>query len=356
MIRRPQSTVALWLASFCIAGWWINLDGERVRADVPSPFERLHALDRLAEYHHREARRLRSILEETSSLLEISSDEDNSQLDRTVRTRLRTQLAATRVRWDRTHRRVQRHRWQWAPGRSSDLTHLLRIVEREHLSSQRNRIDALRRLAKGDNQHAFWAGHRAQQTVELAQHDATKEAARQQAEGAIERARHDEEATRRAIERAEAALEKTLERMPDTRSRDFHRRKGALVRPVSREPTQTFGPNKQDEYLSYVRHTGLTYRVPSGTEVRAVSGGEVVYASRFEGYGELVMLAHGRRYHTLYAHLQSIAVEPGEAVDPRDVIGRSGRTGSLDGAKLYFELRRDGTPIDPAPWFVRGGD
>jgi septal ring factor EnvC (AmiA/AmiB activator) len=322
-------------------------------ANVPNPFERLRTLDRLADHHHREARRLRALLADSNE--SASDDAAETRLDRTVSMRLRRQLAGDRMRWERAHRYVRRHRWQWAPGTSSDVSHLLQMAERQHLASQTSRIRALRRLDDGPDRRRLRVGNEARMTVELAQHQATEEAARTRAEWVVERARRHETATRRAIERASEQLESTLARMPTSQSRDFHRRKGGLTPPVSKKPSQRFGPRKQDDYLSYVRHTGWTYRIPPNTEVRAVASGEVVYARRLEGYGDVVILAHGRHYHTVYAHLRALDVEPGDEVEQGSVVGRSGETGSLDGPKLYFEMRREGTPIDPEPWFVRGG-
>jgi septal ring factor EnvC (AmiA/AmiB activator) len=66
-----------------------------------------------------------------------------------------------------------------------------------------------------------------------------------------------------------------------------------------------------------------------------------------------VIIDHGYSYHSLYAHLDKIEVEPGQKVDRGEKIATSGSSGSLEGAKLYFELRHKGHPINPRSWFIR---
>ncbi|HET7007022.1 MAG TPA: M23 family metallopeptidase, partial [Candidatus Binatia bacterium] len=60
---------------------------------------------------------------------------------------------------------------------------------------------------------------------------------------------------------------------------------------------------------------------------------------------------HGERYYTIYAHLSEISRKLGEDVQKGEIIGRVGDSDSLSGAKLYFELRKDGRSVDPLPWF-----
>lgn len=134
---------------------------------------------------------------------------------------------------------------------------------------------------------------------------------------------------------------------------DFHRRKGALLPPVGAEPTHRFGPRKQDGSMSYIRHTGLTYMIDAGIDVRSVAAGVVVFADRLEGFGLLVIVDHGGGYHSLYAHLEEFSVAPGQRIGHRALVGQSGQSGSLEGPKLYFELRQNSIPVDPVEWFVR---
>ena len=147
------------------------------------------------------------------------------------------------------------------------------------------------------------------------------------------------------------ALGEALTQMPDYPTReDFHRHKGTLIPAVTRAPVHRFGARK---LRGYARDQGYTYDVEEGREARAASRGLVVFAGTFEGYGKTVVVAHGSGYHSVYAHLRATSVRKGQRVGRGDTLGEAGQTGSLDGPKLYFELRRGGVPIDPNQWFVR---
>lgn len=152
---------------------------------------------------------------------------------------------------------------------------------------------------------------------------------------------------------AEQAL---FERLSELKQRveieDFHRQKGTLFPPVNRRPDKAFGPQQRPDSYTENRHTGLTYRVDVGTEVRSVADGVVADVDRLPGFGRVAIVDHGDEYHTVYAHLREFTVEPGDELDARDVVGHSGDSGSLDGPKLYFELRQRGRPVDPEEWFV----
>ena len=76
------------------------------------------------------------------------------------------------------------------------------------------------------------------------------------------------------------------------------------------------------------------------------------FAGWFRGYGRLVILDHGDRYFTVSGHLAELAVEVGDAVAAGEAIGAVGDTGSLSGARLYFEIRRGSEPLDPRDWLA----
>lgn len=99
--------------------------------------------------------------------------------------------------------------------------------------------------------------------------------------------------------------------------------------------------------------SGLLLRASLGTKVRSVAEGRVVHAGFLRGYGLLVILDHEHSYHSLYAHLSRHSVEVGATVKAGDLIGYVGDSESLDGAKLYFELRRGGRPVNPKYWLQK---
>jgi murein DD-endopeptidase MepM/ murein hydrolase activator NlpD len=94
-------------------------------------------------------------------------------------------------------------------------------------------------------------------------------------------------------------------------------------------------------------HEGIDIGVPYGTPIRAAAAGRVVYAGWMSGYGNLVAIDHGRGISTAYGHQSSIAVGNGQVVSQGQTIGYVGCTGHCFGPHLHFEVRINGTPVDP---------
>jgi murein DD-endopeptidase MepM/ murein hydrolase activator NlpD len=94
-------------------------------------------------------------------------------------------------------------------------------------------------------------------------------------------------------------------------------------------------------------HEGIDIGVPSGTPIHSAAAGKVVYAGWMEGYGNLVAVDHGRGLSTAYAHQSRIGVSLGQTVAQGQVIGYVGCTGHCFGPHLHFEVRVNGTPVDP---------
>jgi murein DD-endopeptidase MepM/ murein hydrolase activator NlpD len=94
-------------------------------------------------------------------------------------------------------------------------------------------------------------------------------------------------------------------------------------------------------------HEGIDIGVPSGTPIHAAATGRVVYAGWMEGYGNLVAIDHGSGLSTAYGHQSSIAVGVGQNASQGEVIGYVGCTGHCFGPHLHFEVRVNGTPVDP---------
>ncbi len=100
--------------------------------------------------------------------------------------------------------------------------------------------------------------------------------------------------------------------------------------------------------LSY-DHPGVDYRANVGTPVMAAADGVVTIATFGwnGGYGTTVLIAHSNGRATRYGHMSSLAVKPGEIVQQGEVIGYSGNTGRSTGPHLHFELRINGSAVDP---------
>ena len=114
-----------------------------------------------------------------------------------------------------------------------------------------------------------------------------------------------------------------------------------LIWPVNGPVTSPFG-------MRWGRmHTGIDIGVAYGTPIHAAASGRVIYAGSMDGYGNLVFIDHGRGVSTGYAHQSSIGVSTGQSVSQGDVIGYVGCTGHCFGPHLHFEVRLNGSPVDP---------
>jgi murein DD-endopeptidase MepM/ murein hydrolase activator NlpD len=116
---------------------------------------------------------------------------------------------------------------------------------------------------------------------------------------------------------------------------------GGFIWPVSGPITSPFGMRWG------TLHPGIDIGVPEGTPIHAAAAGKVIYCGWESGYGNLVMIDHGGNLATLYGHQSRIAASCGESVAQGQVIGYSGCTGFCTGPHVHFEVRVNGSPVDP---------
>jgi hypothetical protein len=106
--------------------------------------------------------------------------------------------------------------------------------------------------------------------------------------------------------------------------------------------TSSFG-SRQGEH-----HDGLDLRATSGTPIYAAADGKVIYAAaKIRGYGRMIVLRHGGRLSTIYAHNSKLYVKPSQQVRRGQLIALSGNTGHSTGPHLHFEVREGVTAINP---------
>ncbi len=94
-------------------------------------------------------------------------------------------------------------------------------------------------------------------------------------------------------------------------------------------------------------HTGIDIDAPWGTSVRAAGDGVVVATNQGSGYGREITIDHGHDVTTIYGHLSSIAIVPGEHVTRGQIIGYVGQTGRATGPHLHYEVRVHNVPVNP---------
>jgi septal ring factor EnvC (AmiA/AmiB activator) len=147
-----------------------------------------------------------------------------------------------------------------------------------------------------------------------------------------------------------------IEAVPDKKflQLSFSAHKGLLIMPVNGKITNLFGPYNNPKYNITNFRSGIDIKAGHGEPIRSVFKGKVIYSSWFKGYGNMIIIDHGNSYYTVYAHMEETFKSKGEEVDAGEVIATVGDTGSMTGAKLYFEVRHHGKPMDPLEWLKKG--
>ncbi len=163
----------------------------------------------------------------------------------------------------------------------------------------------------------------------------------------------------RSIESTEAEIQETIEdneaelaaineALSSSTNRpgsdDYNPGTGQLAYPTSYRKISAGYPN----YSSGAYHGGVDWPCPTGTAVHASDSGVVVIAKRLTySYGQYILIDHGNGLSTLYAHNSSLVVEKGDKVSKGQIIAYSGETGNATGPHVHFEVRLNGTRVNP---------
>jgi septal ring factor EnvC (AmiA/AmiB activator) len=124
---------------------------------------------------------------------------------------------------------------------------------------------------------------------------------------------------------------------------------GGLGWPLSGNLLARFGGRMPDGRTS----AGVLIGAPVGSTVTAVADGSVVFSEWMTGYGLILIVDHGNGYMSLYAHNESLLRDAGDRVKRGDAVSKVGSSGGQGTPALYFELRRNGQPVDPSAWLQR---
>lgn len=125
---------------------------------------------------------------------------------------------------------------------------------------------------------------------------------------------------------------------------------GSLIWPVSGPITSPFGMRRNPFGGAPDFHPGIDIGVNVGTTVVAAASGTVIMAQWYGGYGNYILIDHGGGISTGYGHLSAFYVSAGQHVRRGQAIAASGNTGASTGPHVHFEVRKNGKPIDPAPF------
>jgi septal ring factor EnvC (AmiA/AmiB activator) len=160
------------------------------------------------------------------------------------------------------------------------------------------------------------------------------------------------------LRRDEQALNRLLESLRDIfadipkgaeAGRPFADLRGSLPMPVAGKVLTAFAGTLPDGRNS----EGWLLEAAAGTDVRAVAAGRVAFADWMKGYGLLTIVDHGDGFLSLYAFNDALLREVGDWVSAGEALARAGSSGGQGAPGLYFELRRQGRPLDPKAWLRR---
>ena len=174
----------------------------------------------------------------------------------------------------------------------------------------------------------------------------------------INRLQHDENRLAKLVDRLTKMLAqpKTTslfrnDNLPDNRfdGSPFDQLKGKLILPVKGEVTNQFGAPRPD---STVLWKGLFLRTSAGQAVKAIATGRVVFADWLRGFGNLLIIDHGKGYMSLYGNNETLYKQVGDMLHGGDIVAAVGNSGGNEDSGLYFELRHESKPLDPMKWLA----
>ncbi len=252
-------------------------------------------------------------------------------------------------------------------GLEAERKRLARLIERKRgledvtSAEQRAARARVRKLANEAKDLRDFVAKLEREARARAEQEARQAAERQAREAAERAAREAREAStedteRRPQDRQEALLAPQSPSVPLERPgevRGFPESPGtaALMMPARGRVIATFGERESGTATS----KGISILTRAAAQVVAPYDGRVRYAGRFRLYGQILIIEHGERYHTVLAGLDRIDVIAGQWVLAGEPVGIMNRSGS-DDPVLYLELRRSGQPINPLPWLATTND
>ncbi|MEO0075666.1 MAG: peptidoglycan DD-metalloendopeptidase family protein [candidate division WOR-3 bacterium] len=122
--------------------------------------------------------------------------------------------------------------------------------------------------------------------------------------------------------------------------------KGKLPWPYYGSVVSYFGSQEDPKYKTKIKNTGIDIKTPQNANVKAIANGRVVYADRFMGYGNMIIIDHSDGFYSLYSNLAEFTSDLNENVQQGDIIGKTKDI-------LHFELRVEGKAVDPLLWLSR---
>lgn len=248
------------------------------------------------------------------------------------------------------YRYIARNRANWLAALRGNLRQVAEL--RNETQAQRNELSAVQAQQKSEQQQLQQKQHERQQM--LAKISQQLRSQRQE----IHRLQRDENHLSQLVEKITQMLAKPAakslfrnNKLPDSRydGKPFEQLRGKLVLPVKGDITNHFGATRPD---STVLWKGIFVRAPAGQNVQAIAAGRVVFADWLRGFGNLLIVDHGKGYMSLYGNNETLYKQVGDELRGGDTISTVGNSGGNENSGLYFELRLESKPLDPLKWLA----
>ena len=236
-------------------------------------------------------------------------------------------------------------------GRNSviyDYIHQARVGQINHLSNLADDIKS--------NQLAL---KQQQETLQILLKNQSKEQSgldkvrirKEKAQRKLEKSIESDQSNLKQEQNKKKKLQKLLKKLTTKKSQgQFAGNTGKLHWPTRGKLKHRFGENKQGS--AGLQWSGASIQADRGSEIQAIYPGTVVFSDWFDHYGWLVIIDHGSGFMSLYAHAEGLYKNVDDYVTQGELIAVVGDSGDVDQTSLYFEIRRQGTPVDPANWCV----
>ena len=288
----------------------------------------------------------------------LALQQRQQQLEQEDRTQTQALIREDRLVWQNV-----RHDYfrlllnQQHPEKLARVLHDFRILN----ADRDQRLQALRRnvaeLAQSRQQTEHERDHLAELQQGLQQRHQELSGAQKRRQRALAVLRHREESDGQKLERlqrSEHRLSDLLERLshpvpstsPAPPAALLPAPAGACALPASGGLRNQFAA----ERMGGLRWNGVVIAAASGTPVRAIAAGRVVYAAYVRGYGLLIIVDHGQGLLSIYGQNRSLRKHAGDVVQAGEAIAEAGDTGDASSQGVYFEVRRHGHPEDPMRW------
>ncbi len=122
---------------------------------------------------------------------------------------------------------------------------------------------------------------------------------------------------------------------------------GPFLLPVEGKPSSNFGTRSYYNGERRSPHAGVDFSATTGTPIRAANHGTIALASPLYFTGNTVVIDHGARLFSIFAHLSEFRVKAGDSVEPDTIVGLVGQTGRVTGPHLHWSVRLNGARVDP---------